>query len=139
MPLQRWVMSKLGRRGVFLASVGFAWLVVGWGSMAGQRPRLNLGGVVGVVLNSSAWGWLWVVAGLVAVVAAFARRTGDDGPGFVALQLPPVLWLLTYLASWVISWFTDYGRATDVVVAAVWAAVIAAVYVVSGWPETTER
>src|SRR5690606_10495342 len=45
------------------------------------------------------WGWVWIVAGVVAVVCAWlpARR---DWPGFLAVWLIATPWAMAYLLSW---------------------------------------
>ncbi|HEY9374920.1 MAG TPA: hypothetical protein VIU94_41770, partial [Streptomyces sp.] len=77
-----------------------------------------------------AWGWCWVAAGLVAASAAFLPQ-GRDAPGFVALVLIVLPWMLGYLLSW---WpLGVFPRGW--IAAAVYGALTLPVVVVAGWRE----
>jgi hypothetical protein len=45
------------------------------------------------------WGWLWITAGVVAIVSAFLPQ-GSDRFGFLALSLIVTPWIVSYLAAW---------------------------------------
>jgi hypothetical protein len=124
----------LRRRGSFLLCIGAVWITHGFGILTGTRERFQgFGGVLGPIVNHPYWGWGWIAAGVVGCWFAF-RRVGDDGPGFIATQLPPLLWWLFYTISWILSLFGN-GDSRDWIIAAIWAVVLFAVYLVSGWPD----
>lgn len=128
----------LGRRGAFLLIAGSAWTVYGIGMLASAHGThfTALGPALAAVFASGWWGLVWITAGLTGVAAAFAGCPRRDAAGFIAVQAPPLLWLALDLTSWVESLVSPYGRDLAWVHAAVWAAALGAIYVVSGWPET---
>lgn len=136
--IRRQLATRLGRRGAFLLCIGTVWVIYGTGVLQRGSRFGYFPPDVSAVLDSPWWGVAWTATGLLGVACAFRRAPGEDTAGFVGLQLPPLAWFLISIGSWVTSWFTDYGGANYWMSAAVWAAVLAAVYVVSGWPETPE-
>ncbi|MFE8961724.1 hypothetical protein [Streptomyces iakyrus] len=75
------------------------------------------------------WGWLWVTAGLIAVVSAWLPQ-GRDWIAFPALQLIVLPWMGCYLATWLMG---EYPRGW--IAAAVWGLISVPVWVVAGWRE----
>lgn len=100
--------GRLSRRGVFLMMFGAIYGVIGAVTLAGpERTRFfHLFGLLSQVVNSDWWGLLWIVCGLLALVAGVATigyRPGEvrDAYGFTALLIPPGAWTAFYAASMV--------------------------------------
>lgn len=124
----------LGRRGAILLSYGFVWTIIGYGQIS--TPQADQRGLTVLlsVMPLQAWGWCWVAAGLVAASAAFLPQ-GRDAPGFVALVLIVLPWMLGYLISW---WpLGVFPRGW--IAAAVYGALTLPVVVVAGWREPPRR
>jgi hypothetical protein len=134
-----WVIRRFGRRGVFLAMFGAIYLAVGV-SVAGIENRRfgSINPFAGPLLDSQWWGVMWLTAGLTALVVA-VRRTHrfGDGPGFVALLIPPAFWTIFYAASVVVYLTTDgeFGTIRSISGVAVWSIVWSVILLVSGWPD----
>lgn len=125
----RRLARALGRRGAILLSYGTVWALIGYAQIAspqpdqrGLQPALN-------VMPLWAWGWAWLICGLVAMVAAWLRQ-GVDAIGFLALPLIVLPWMTSYLISWMTG---EYPRGW--VAAAVWGLIALPVIVAAGWPE----
>lgn len=122
---------RLGRRGAFLILVGAVWILRGWDLLVEPSDGELLHQVV---LSSAARGGAWIVTGTVAVLAA-VRSTGRDGLGFVALVVMPAVLLASH------AWAGVQEALGEPVAGATWsgvvrwAAVIAVVLIVAGWPE----
>lgn len=125
----RRLARALGRRGAILLTYGSVWMLYGYAQVVspqpdqrGLRPVLN-------VMPLAAWGWAWVVCGLVATVAAWLPQ-GADAVGFLALPLIVLPWMTSYLVAWVTG---EFPRGW--VAAAIWGLIALPVIVVAGWPE----
>ncbi|MEU5976400.1 hypothetical protein [Streptomyces sp. NPDC047315] len=121
--------SRLGRRGAYLVCLGTVWVLYGAGLLVQPVPDTRGLRHVLALAPMDVWAWCWIVAGVVAVVAAW-KPTGRDWPGFAALTVMLVLWALSYAAAWAGG---EYSRGW--IAAAIWAAVGAGCAVVAGWPE----
>lgn len=119
----------LGRRGAILLSYGTVWSLYGYAQVASPAPDQRGLTVATQWLPLAAWGWIWVTAGLLAIVAAFMKQ-GADWFGFVGLALIVLPWVTSYLATWLLG---DFPRGW--VAAAVWAVIAIPVIVVAGWRE----
>ena len=119
----------LGRRGAILLSYGTVWSLYGYAQVVSPPPDQRGLALATQMLPLTAWGWLWVTAGLVAIVAAFMPQ-GADWFGFVGLALIVLPWVTSYLATWALG---DFPRGW--VAAAVWAVIAVPVIVVAGWRE----
>lgn len=127
-PLRR-LAQRLGRRGAILLCYGAVWFLYGYAQVAspppdqrGLQPLLEL-------MPLAAWGWLWVAAGVVAMVAAWLPQ-GKDWPAYPALQLVVLPWMGCYLATWIMG---EFPRGW--IAAAVWGLISVPVWVTAGWPE----
>jgi len=128
-PLRR-AQKHLGRRGAILLSYGFVWSLIGYGQITSPVPDRRGLKVLLDVMPLHVWGWCWIIAGLVAAVSAFLPQ-GRDAPGFVALVLIVLPWMLGYLLSW---WPLGlYPRGW--IAAALYGALTLPVVVVAGWRE----
>lgn len=125
----RRLMRQLGRRGAILLSYGTVWSLYGYAQVVSPQPDQRGLTLAVQMLPLDVWGWLWTTAGLIALVSAWFPQ-GTDWPGFLALPLIVLPWMLSYLTSWIQG---DFPRGW--VAAAVWAVIAVPVLVVAGWPE----
>jgi hypothetical protein len=119
----------LGRRGAILASYGTMWALYGYGQLISPQPDQRGLTLATQMLPLHVWGWLWIATGLIAIASSWMPQ-GVDWPGFLALPLIVLPWMLSYLTSWLQG---DFPRGW--VAAAVWAVVAVPVIVVAGWRE----
>lgn len=130
---------RFGRRGVFLMMVGALYVATGAITLAVDIRRFGLP-VFGAALDSPLWGIMWLLGGLAAIVVGLARPR-PDGPGFVALLVPPAIWTILYLAS-LVTWLASggtAGRLTSLAGVVVWSITWTVVLVVSGWPDPSDE
>lgn len=126
----RRLARTLGRRGVILLAYGTVWALYGYGQLITPQPDQRGLDLILRAWPLQVWACLWIAAGLVAVVSAFLPQ-GRDAPGFVALVLIVIPWMLGYLVSW---WpLGTFPRGW--VAAAIWAVIAVPVIVVAGWRE----
>lgn len=119
----------LGRRGAILLSYGTVWLLVGYGQLVSPQPDQRGLHLALQLLPLTVWGWLWIAAGLIALVSAWMPQ-GVDWAGFLALPLIVLPWMASYLVSWLQG---DFPRGW--IAAVVWAAIAVPVLVAAGWRE----
>ena len=119
----------LGRRGAILLCYGIVWAIIGYGQITSPAPDLRGLRLLLQTMPLDAWGWIWVASGLIAVVSAWLPQ-GRDWPGFLALPLMVLPWMVSYLLAWIIG---DFPRGW--VATVVWGAIAAPVLVVAGWRE----
>lgn len=120
---------RLGRRGAFLGCFGAVWVLYGTGLLVQPVPDTRGLRHVLALAPMNVWAWCWIVAGAVAVVAAW-KPGGADWPGFAALTVMVVPWALSPALAWVGG---EYPRGW--IAAAIWAALGVGCAVVAGWPE----
>lgn len=125
----RRLSRALGRRGAILLCYGIVWSIIGYGQITSPAPDLRGLRLLLQMMSLDAWGWLWVISGLIAIVSAWLPQ-GKDWPGFLALPLMVLPWAVSYLLSWIIG---DFPRGW--VATVVWGAIAAPVLVVAGWRE----
>ncbi|MFG2277505.1 hypothetical protein ACGFNQ_02305 [Streptomyces asoensis] len=88
--------ARLGWRGLALSSSGLAW--ISYGASITVQPRYGTVRGISVLLDimcMAAWGWLWMVAGVLALGFSVVRA-GRDLVGVFAAMAPPLLWALAY-------------------------------------------
>ncbi|OLZ72581.1 hypothetical protein AVW11_04095 [Streptomyces amritsarensis] len=120
----------LGRRGAFLTSFGTLWTLYGFGQLVEPMPTRQGIRLLLYLMPLSAWACCWIVAGLVAVAAAWLPE-GRDWLAFPALLLMVVPWMCSYVVSW---WPLD-DNPKRWVTALIWAVAAVPVIVVAGWRE----
>lgn len=94
MPLLRRLRARLGRRGTVLVLLGLGKICYGVGVAATPPPSTGLD----LLLRYAPirwWALVWIVAGVVVFVSAWAR-IGRDRFGFVAALVPPLVWGVAY-------------------------------------------
>jgi hypothetical protein len=98
--------QRLGRRGWFLADVGVAKICLGISFVT--APPVSGEGRETLTRIAPLWSWslVWIVAGVIAFVAAWLP-VGRDRVGFVVALLPPSLWVMALL--WA-TFSAGYGR-----------------------------
>jgi hypothetical protein len=119
------VTAPVGRRGTVLLAMGAGFVVTGvrlWGPQT--TSNLEAFGPFVQLLPVGAWGAVFVVAGLVAVVSAWAPP-GRDAPGFAALTGLAWGWGVSNLVG--SSWGWSAG--------ALWLLATVPLLVVAGWDE----
>jgi di/tricarboxylate transporter len=125
----RRLSKRLGRRGAILLCYGVVWAIIGYGQITAPAPDLRGLRLLLQMMPLYAWGWIWVVSGLIAIVSAWLPPE-KDWPGFLALPLMVLPWTVSYLLAWILG---DYPRGW--LAAVVWGAIAAPVLVVAGWRE----
>ena len=119
----------LGRRGAILLCYGIVWAIIGYGQITSPAPDLRGLRLLLQTMPLDVWGWIWVASGFIAIACAWLPQ-GRDWPGFLALPLMVLPWMVSYLLAWLIG---DYPRGW--VATVVWGAIAAPVLVVAGWRE----
>lgn len=119
----------LGRRGAILLCYGIVWAIIGYGQITSPAPDLRGLRLLLQTMPLDAWGWIWVTSGIIAICSAWMPQ-GKDWPGFLALPLMVLPWMVSYLLAWIIG---DFPRGW--VATVVWGAIAAPVLVVAGWRE----
>jgi hypothetical protein len=95
----RWLTRRLGRRGALLTLKGI--MAMGYGSGQLVQPTGDRQGLT-LLLQwrpLEFWGWVWISAGIIAVVCAWLPPR-KDWPGFLAVWLIATPWAMAYLVSW---------------------------------------
>lgn len=102
--------KRFGVRGVVLMLFGFPWFMYGIGILNSDQDRFSQLGPNGPMqfMDEPAWGWLWVASGVFAVVAMFLRNkyTHLDELAYGFLVIPPALWTISYLISFILFEYT---------------------------------
>ncbi|MFE2324579.1 hypothetical protein ACFXD5_11790 [Streptomyces sp. NPDC059385] len=129
----RRLRRQLGRRGTILSCYGIVWILYGFGQLVTPQPDQRGLTLALSVFPLVVWGWLWIVAGIIAMACAWAPP-GRDAAGFIVLVLIALPWMVTYLAAWITR---DLPRGW--VAAAIWMLICIPIMVVAGWPEAPRR
>lgn len=134
------LLFRFGRRGTVLGLFGLVWILYGLSFVTSPAYRFgNLGPIASQVLNSPWLGWIWGVAGGVALAVALLPRRKSDTTGFVALLIPAFIWTALFTTSWMFSVFTaDYGDSHSWVGSLVWVLDVITILVCASWPDPGE-
>jgi hypothetical protein len=131
-----------------LIFAGAAWMLIG--VQIAQEPRVRFSNgmadaqLIFSIMDSTLWGWLWVVCGFAAVVIGFCRNcrpfSGRDEIGFNLIVTPAIIWTLFFGTSYVTSLFSDgdFGQDGASYGVVVWGLVSAFIVTLAGWPENNE-
>lgn len=122
----------LGRRGAFLVIFGILFILRGEVKLQGHFTPIEQQsfGLATRIAPLEVWGWAAIVVGVVAVVSALLSH---DGHGFAALQTYAGLWALAAALTWVVD-----GSPMAARTALSWTTTVAAIFIVSGWPEAVD-
>lgn len=127
---------QLGYRGSMLLALGVCWVILGVGvldSTSSINPSL-----LHERIPHEVRGWAWIITGLVAIAYAW-RPTGiHDAPGYLALYLMPAIRVVSYGLAWLdhLLPIGGTGYALGWRFAAIYLAMLAAVIISAGHPET---
>lgn len=127
-------LFPLTRRSSFLMLFGAAYCAIGWSYIAGpSTPALRRSlDLALTVVPVAAWGALWVVCGVLAIVTGVLRWVKPLG--FAALTFVGTLWGAAYFVGWIAG---DAPRGW--VSALIFWMVSAAVHIVAGMSESSGR
>lgn len=146
MPTEPTVLQQLalrfGRRGLKLITLGFVWAGFGFSiASTARQDRFSRPGPSPLDwADSRAWGWLFLISGLVALVVGFRRRTAPDALGFAALIAPALVWALLNALSFIVYVATagEFGAPGRLVSLLVWAAIATSIRIDAGWDDPTD-
>ncbi|UAJ15383.1 membrane protein [Arthrobacter phage Niobe] len=132
----RWLASRLGRRGAALLVLGVMFVLVGLNA-AIAPPAVDLSDrfLLHALIPNPIQALLWIVPGLLAIRASTHKGPGNDGFGFIALVVPLVLRIVSYLVSFVAfiigagTWPFGWSQAL------IWIAILALILIIAGWAE----
>lgn len=130
----KWV-GRNGRRGSVLTLLGVVWVLTGVSTLfAPPSPEYWLlsGGSELRALG-------WILTGCVAIFYAH-RAQGDDAWGYFALYIGPCFRIAAYglgFFQWAAG--SDYGTPRGIFGVLSWAAIVALLVIVAGWPEDSRR
>lgn len=125
----RRLARRLGRRGAFLVCFGMVWGLIGYGQVTSPPPDQRGLKLLVDRVPLEVWGWLWIAAGVVAILSAFLPQ-GSDRFGFVALALMVTPWVVSYFVAWGQGHF-----ARGWIVSALYGGLAVGIMVVAGWGE----
>lgn len=128
--------QRIGRRGAYLLIKSTVYLTHGWlfltePATPALRAALRLPLSVAPL---KVWGAVWLAAGLVAAVSAFAGDPRRDRWGFLALIAVGSFWAAAYGWAAVAGWSAG-TFARGLLGFAFYAAISGVVIVVAGWPD----
>lgn len=115
------VISRLGRRGIFLLFLSLVDLLYGYSQIANPTEIVE-------VVSHTTWGWLWIGVGIALFIGAWVRR---DRAAFGLAAFIKAAWA----GMWVDVWFSDAIVPRAWVSVVIWGAFAAVVMVVATWPE----
>jgi hypothetical protein len=125
----RRLSRQLGRRGAFLIAFGTVWGLIGYGQISAPPPDQRGLHLLLDRVPLNVWGWLWITAGVVAIVSAWLPQ-GSDRFGFLALSLIVLPWVISYLVAW---WQGGFPRGW--IAGALYGGLAIGIMVVAGWGE----
>lgn len=128
----RRLRKQLGRRGALLTLKGTIATLYGCAQLITPQPDQRGLCLLLHLWPLRVWAWLWVAAGLTALVCAWLRPR-FDWPGFCAVWAITAAWSGSNLVAW---WpLGEYPRGW--VAAIIWAAFGGVCLVAIGWEEPT--
>jgi hypothetical protein len=124
------------RRAAYLVTIGLGW--TGYGTGIVVDPRYGTArGLVSITryVPLNVLGWLWVAAGVLAVVAGLTLRCPRwQAAGFTALAVPATLWGAAFTSAWARGGYPSASGS-----AAAWVAMALGIYWVSGMVDPPAR
>lgn len=94
-------MRVNGARGRFLLTWAIGYIAIGLSYIITPTPgRAAAFSWLPIWDTPAQWGWIWLAAGIVAIVTAFRQSAREVNPtdrwGFTALFVPPIIWTVIY-------------------------------------------
>ena len=133
---------RIGRRGCKLLGAGLAFMIYGLDIAASPRTeRFSRPGPSPLDwADSRAWGWMFIVSGMIAVAVGLQRRRAPDAIGFAFAVLPPVVWSGLNLLSFTVHNATggQFGEPDRLAPAAVWLVIAFNLRIDAGWDDSTD-
>lgn len=134
--------KRFGRRGLILASVGLGWTLFGLSMVIlPQRDRFSRPGPSPLDwADSTLWGWLWLICGIISLLVGVQRRRAPDVIGYTAAFIPPAIWTFLYTYSFMVWCATggEFGESLTWVSAVIWADFMFFIRVCAGWDDPTD-
>lgn len=131
----RWLAARLGRRGAALLVLGVIFMLVGLDvALAPDPPDLDrflLHTLIPHPLRAA----LWLIPGALAIWASVHKGPGPDGFGFVALVVPLIIRIVSYVFSFVAFLLGAGTWAFGWASALIWLAILALILIIAGWAE----
>jgi hypothetical protein len=132
----RWLAARLGRRGAALLVLGVIFLLVGLNA-AIAPPDVDLSDrfLLHTLIPHPLQALLWIVPGALAIRASAHKGPGNDGFGFIALVVPLIIRIVSYLVSFLAflvgagTWAFGWSQAL------IWVAILALILIIAGWAE----
>ena len=135
-------VRQVGRRGTALLMLGVLWLLLGYSVFLSMDiPTEAPEGVFHLLIPADVRGFLWMLTGGTAIVAAFRPPGFSDAFGWTALYVMPALRLVSYLSGW-LDWIVPFGTPgyeRGWVPAITWAVIVVLIATCAGWPEPIKR
>jgi hypothetical protein len=123
MSIVRCVLQHAGRRGAFLGFLAILDLAYGYSLFS--FPRAALQGInIGIPIE--AWGWIWIVTGLVCATGIFLR---SDRVQYTFAALLKTAWGFLW------AWLWWQGEPNSWASVAVWLSFAMTIVLIAGWPE----
>lgn len=101
---KRWLPrspKQLFKREKLLCLLGLVWVVQGMSALESTGSRS--GNLLHENISIEVRGWVWIVSGIIAVIAAWRPPGMADTFGWAALYIMPMLRSFSYILAWVAS------------------------------------
>lgn len=94
-------MEVNGARGRYLFTWGVGYIGIGMSNIvAPTQRRVEAFEWLPFWDDPQLWGWIWLVAGIIAITTSFAYghslTNRSDRWGFMALAIPPLVWVVVF-------------------------------------------
>lgn len=131
----RWLASRLGRRGAALAILGVIFVLVGLDVLLAPDAPDYGRFLIHTFLPHPIMAALWIIPGALALRASVHKGPGKDGFGFMALVVPLIIRIVSYVFSF-IAYLVGAGTwAFGWASALIWIAILALILIIAGWAE----
>lgn len=132
----RWLARRLGRRGAALAVLGAIFILVGLDVIISPDPvHMSDRFLLHTLIPHPIMAAIWIIPGTLAVYASTHRGPGPDGFGFMALVVPLILRIVSYVFSFVAFLFGASTWPFGIASALIWTAILALILIIAGWAE----
>lgn len=144
-------IKRIGRRGLVLIFVGLIWVLYGFAYLSYPIARFtrdeheqSIANFVLTLFDSRWVGIIWLVCGIAAIIFGLIRSRINlvswDHYGFNAILLPPIIWTLLFLWSWIASMASHgaIGAQNAILGFLVWALSTGFILIIAGWPDPSD-